>query len=76
MILLRLLTLLVIFYVIFSALKAFYLGRREKDPRAGQIGESMVLDPQCQTYVPKSVAIVRDGKYFCSEECARLFLNH
>ena len=38
-------------------------------------GEEMVLDPQCQSYVPKSDAISRNGLYFCSEECAKLYLK-
>jgi hypothetical protein len=36
--------------------------------------DDMVLDPQCQTYVPKNEAISQQGNYFCSRECARLFL--
>ncbi|MBI2997214.1 MAG: hypothetical protein HYY46_01950 [Deltaproteobacteria bacterium] len=36
----------------------------------------MVLDPQCQSYLPKGSAIHRGGHYFCSEECARRFLSH
>jgi YHS domain-containing protein len=36
--------------------------------------DDMVLDPQCQTYVPKNEAIPQEGNYFCSRECARLFL--
>jgi YHS domain-containing protein len=35
----------------------------------------MVLDPQCQTYVPKGEAFRQQGKYFCSRECAKLFLS-
>lgn len=35
----------------------------------------MVLDPQCQIYLPKADAIARKGHYFCSEECARLYLS-
>jgi YHS domain-containing protein len=34
----------------------------------------MVLDPQCHSYVPKSDAVFRSGQYFCSQECARLYL--
>ena len=75
MILLRLLTLCVIFYIVFIALKSFVLGGRRKTAHKSENGEPMVLDPQCQTYVPQSDAIVRDGRYFCSEECARLFLE-
>jgi YHS domain-containing protein len=37
--------------------------------------DEMVLDPQCQTYVPKAEAIPQDGNYFCSRECAKLFLS-
>jgi uncharacterized protein len=75
MILLRLLTLFVILYIIITALKSYFSGGRRKSAPPNDTGEPMFLDPQCQTYVPKSDAIVRDGKYFCSEECARLFLN-
>jgi YHS domain-containing protein len=35
----------------------------------------MILDPQCQTYVPKRDAILQAGNYFCSRECAKLFLS-
>ncbi|OGP23926.1 MAG: hypothetical protein A2038_05820 [Deltaproteobacteria bacterium GWA2_57_13] len=42
--------------------------RRTREP------EEMVLDPQCQSYLPKGSAIHRGGHYFCSEECARLYL--
>lgn len=34
----------------------------------------MVLDPQCQSYLPKGSALFRSGYYFCSEQCARLYL--
>ena len=44
--------------------------RRSREP------EEMVLDPQCQSYLPKGSAILRAGHYFCSEECARRFLSH
>ncbi|MGH7773540.1 MAG: PP0621 family protein [Candidatus Binatia bacterium] len=37
--------------------------------------KEMVLDPQCQSYLPKSEAIFRGGHYFCSEECLRLYLS-
>ena len=38
-------------------------------------GEEMVLDPQCHSYIPKSDAITQSGRYFCSQECARLYLT-
>jgi len=45
-----------------------------KPANPAQLGEQMVLDPQCQTYVPKSDAVIRQGKFFCSEECAQRYL--
>ena len=74
MLLLRLLLLFLIIYILIAALKSVILSRKRGSSRTDQLGESMVLDPQCQTYVPKSEAVVRAGKFFCSEECARLYL--
>lgn len=47
-------------------------GLRSKDHLSAP--EEMVLDPQCQSYLPKGEAILRQGHYFCSEECAKLYL--
>jgi uncharacterized protein len=73
MTLLRLVFLFIIIYIVYSALKSLLRGgQKPADP--AQLGEQMVLDPQCQTYVPKSEAVTRYGKYFCSEECAQRYL--
>lgn len=74
--LLRLLLFFLIAYVFYTAVKAYWLLRKTHnsrfvDPRKV---DDMVLDPQCQTYVPKNEAISQQGNYFCSRECARLFL--
>lgn len=74
MLLLRLLLFFVICYIVFLAVKSLIARKRAKAGDASQLGEQMVLDPQCQTYVPKSEAVARAGKFFCSEECARLYL--
>ena len=71
---LRLLLLFAIGYIIYLALKALIVGKKAKAGDAAKIGEPMVLDPQCQTYIPKSDALARQGNYFCSEECARRYL--
>lgn len=78
MFLLRLLALFLLGYVAFAALRSIV--RRGKDGRSGKLnsdskGEDMVLDPQCQSYVPKSNAVAQSGRYFCSRECAQLYLN-
>ena len=71
---LRLLLLFVICYIVILALKSLNAAKKAKSDEAAKLGEQMVLDPQCQTYVPKSEALERRGKYFCSEECARRYL--
>ena len=72
--LLRLLLFFIIVYIVFLAIKSLIVGKDPKTGDSANAGETMVLDPQCQTYVPKSEALVRQGNYFCSEECARRYL--
>jgi hypothetical protein len=76
---LRLILIFLIFYIILSVVKsAFNSGKPKSSKRRefdrGRDEEEMVLDPQCHSYVPKSDAIAVSGKYFCSQECARLYL--
>jgi len=71
--LLRLALLAILIYIVYSALKPLLRGDK-KAAQPEQLGEQMVLDPQCQTYVPRSAAVARQGKYFCSEECAQRYL--
>ena len=75
--LLRLFLFLLLCYFVFSALKAIAAGWKTKPPgrrRDDRDGEEMVFDPQCHSYVAKSDAILKAGQYFCSQECARLYL--
>lgn len=76
---LRFLFFLALGYVILRLAGVFPLGHKRKQTiRARQNStdaEEMVLDPQCQAYLPKGDSILRGGHYFCSEECARLYLT-
>lgn len=73
MTLLRLFFLVIVIYIVYSALKPWLRGgKKPRDP--ARLGEPMVLDPQCQTYVPRCEAVSRQGKFFCSEECAQRYL--
>ena len=74
MLLLRLLLLFAFCYVVFLVLRSLFSGKKNRLGDAAKAGEPMVLDPQCQTFVPKSAALLRHGKYFCSEECAQRYL--
>ncbi|MFQ5916543.1 MAG: PP0621 family protein [Candidatus Binatia bacterium] len=75
---LRLLIFLLLVYLLFLFIYSLLSGSKRRDsskqPPSGS-DEEMVLDPQCQSYVPKGEAILRQGHYFCSEECARAFFS-
>ncbi|MFB3121189.1 MAG: PP0621 family protein [Candidatus Binatia bacterium] len=75
---LRLLIFFLFVYLLFLLIHSLLSGGRRrqnlKQPPS-ESGEEMVLDPQCQSYVPKEAALFRRGHYFCSEECARAFLS-
>jgi uncharacterized protein len=76
--LLRLIVILFIGYVVLSALKSLIRSGPAKpsgQPQSNDSGEEMVFDPQCRSYVPKSDAIEKSGQYFCSQECARIYLS-
>jgi hypothetical protein len=75
--LLRLFLFLLLCYLVFAAIRTFTRSRKKmpRDRRnSDRDGEEMVLDPQCHSYVAKSDAVLRSGQYFCSQECARLYL--
>lgn len=63
--------------MVVGVIKAYLTKAKSGKPggSAEASGEEMVFDPQCQTYVPKRDAILQAGNYFCSQECAKLFLT-
>jgi hypothetical protein len=77
MVLLRLLLLVVLAYAFFAVLRAVAKRARgiASSRASGPPTEDMVLDPQCQSYISKSDAVTRSGRYFCSKECAQLYLG-
>jgi len=79
MILLRLLIILLICYIVIRALRSILTpgGTRsaERNKNFSEDSEDMVLDPQCQSYIPKASAVAESGKFFCSRECAQRYLS-
>jgi hypothetical protein len=75
--LLRSLFFLVLAYFLYHIIRGLLAAPKRPNSR-DKLGpsEDMVLDPQCQSYLPKNEALVRGGNYFCSENCARAFLSH
>jgi uncharacterized protein len=62
---------LIIIYLFF-----FKVSRGENSPRKTNRpkieGETMVECPVCGTFVSNKDAIIKDGQFFCSKECAKL----
>ena len=75
----RLLLLFITTYLVIRLINAFFSSSRKRHLRWPQEhddkGEEMVLDPQCQNYLARNEAIFSHGCYFCSEECARIFVR-
>lgn len=77
MLIMRLLQFLLLFWLFYALVKALSGSSRRRpappSPEKTAAGEEMVQDPQCGTYVPRSLALeqVIEGKtcYFCSEKC-------
>jgi YHS domain-containing protein len=61
--------------VVRSAVRSYHDDEQRRNRRV--IGDEMVLDPGCRTYVVKDRAIARRIRgtltYFCSEACARQY---
>jgi hypothetical protein len=79
MLLLRLLIILLICYIVITALKSILTQRgtrtADRKKKFTEESEDMVLDPQCQSYIPKASAVAQSGKFFCSRECAQRYLS-
>ncbi len=70
--------LLVVFYALKTVFQAAIKGYQKDDRNRDRLmGEEMILDPECRTYVPKGRAVTRrvGNKlcYFCSETCAKQY---
>jgi YHS domain-containing protein len=67
-----------VYYILKMVLRAAVRGYHDDDHRRPSLmGEEMVLDPECRTYVLKERAVTRriDGQLhsFCSEACAKQY---
>ena len=75
---LRFLILAILAYFVFRFVQKslFSGGRRHENPDAGPV-ESMVQDPNCLTYIPRSTAIRKtmngETHFFCSQACVDEF---
>lgn len=73
--------LFLLFYYLITAIAGMLQGARHRPPPSKRSeGESMVRDPQCGTFVPRTLAIKKVIKgetcYFCSEKCAKEYAKN
>lgn len=61
--------------VVRSALKTYRMDEKQRSRRV--MGDEMVLDPECSTYVVKDRAVIRQIRgtriHFCSDDCAKRY---
>lgn len=76
----RLLLLALLFflaYTVYNAVVRSLSGGRPLPKDKSRQGEEMVRDPQCGTFVPRSVALEKSVKgekhFFCSARCRDMF---
>ena len=69
----RLLIYLFLIYFIVNLFKALLSPKISDEEKRSDVGEEMVEDRSCGTFIPKSTAFVKRVKgerlYFCSKEC-------
>ena len=78
----RLWVILVLIFVLYLAVKVLigftYLSSQRRKRRE-QLGGEMVRDPVCETYIPRTTALVKysDGQtvYFCGQKCMNAFFE-
>ncbi len=85
--LIRLIIILVLIYLFYRVIRLFHRQRPvgvgsqqiKKVKNMPTVGEDLVEDPNCHTYVPVSQAYRKeiDGKnhYFCSKECCEAYVS-
>lgn len=78
----RLLLVSVLLVILYFLLRQIFRGMRRPtiDDRGMSVDQDqMVLDPACQTFIPRRTALIKtiggQTHYFCSNECMTTFEN-
>ena len=59
-------------YIFFFKNKRKVEIQKHKETKKTLEGDTMVECTQCATFIVDKDAIIKDGQFFCSKECARL----
>lgn len=67
-----LILLVVLFFIYIAFFKKAAIKQEKKDKNKKISGDVMIECSECATFVSEKEAIIKDGKFFCSKECAKL----
>jgi uncharacterized protein len=62
---------LFIIYIAFFKKKAIQEEKKSSKKKSDS-GDIMIECSECSTFVSENDAIIKDGKFFCTKECAKL----
>ena len=75
----RILLLALFFYLVYTlltfVLRSLSAKSMQPPPEKTTVGEDMVRDPNCGTYVPRGDAVKKGDNYFCSDKCRDEYKN-
>ncbi len=63
---------LFVIYIAFFKKTAIKEEKEQKNKDKKNSGDIMIECSECTTFVSESEAIIKDGKFFCSKQCANL----
>ncbi len=69
-ILVLILVLIAVYYIFFNKSSKKKSKKVDKNKKKEINSETMLACTKCNVYVSAKDAIIKDGKYYCSEECA------
>ncbi|WP_024955277.1 PP0621 family protein [Sulfurospirillum arcachonense] len=62
----------IIYIVFFKKPNTTIKTKRKEKKKPQPKGDIMMECQQCQTFVSEDDAIIKDGKFYCSKQCAQL----
>jgi uncharacterized protein len=70
----KLLVFVVVLLIIYVAFfKKASPAQKKKETEDKKIGSDIMIEcSECSTFVSEKEAIIKDGKFFCSKQCAKL----
>jgi len=69
---LALVAVLFVIYIAFFKKSNKEVRRKKSNGKKNITGDTMLECANCETFVSEDESIIKDGKFYCSKECAKL----